>query len=464
MGMDLPAGLRTWLAETVERLAATLDDGARHAALVAAAVERTVERAMTRLPDGTVHVETGDIPAMWLRDSAAQARPLVASARAHPDVAELLVAIARRQLRCIAVDPRANAFNRLGDGAAERRDFAGQDRRVWERKYEVDSLAWAMDLSLRLWRDAGVTAHLDEEWRKAAGLVLSLWELETDHRRSEYRFIRTGVPARDTLSHGGYGAPVGPTGMTWSGFRPSDDACRYGYLVPANAFAAVACDGIAAIAGSVLHDPTLAQRATTLAGRVRAGIEKHGIVAAPPGSPVEGRSIYAYEVDGLGGTLLEDDANVPSLLSLPYIGFCAPDDPVYLATRAHVRSAANPRFAAGRLAIGIGSIHTPARYVWPLSIAIEGLTAIDPADARACLQQLAATTGGTDRMHESFDPDDPSRFTRGWFSWADMAYVELAIAVADAPRPEPEPAAEVRETTGSEDGVAPSRRRPRSPG
>jgi uncharacterized protein len=354
----------------------------------------------------------------------------VPAAREHPDVAELLAAVSRRQLRCIAIDPRANAFNRLGDGAAHRRDFVDQDPQVWERKYETDSPAWAMDLATRLWRDAGIREHLDEDWRRAASRVLDTWELETDHGRSDYRFHRSGVPAHDTLGAGGRGSPVAPTGMTWSGFRPSDDACTYGYLVPANAFAAVACDGVAAIARTEFEDDALSDRARALAASIRDGIRDHGVVIAPQGSPVAGQRIFAYEVDGLGNANLDDDANVPSLLSLPYLGFCERDDPRYLATRAHALSPANRWFARGRHASGVGSLHTPPGMVWPLAIAIEGLTAGDPAEARACLDRLAATTGGTGRMHEAFDPDDPARFTRPWFSWADMTYVDLALAVA----------------------------------
>ncbi|MGV1003866.1 MAG: glycoside hydrolase family 125 protein [Candidatus Nanopelagicales bacterium] len=413
--MRQPAGLLTWLAE----MTAPLPD--RRADLVRAAVARTVERAMRRLPDGTVYVATGDIPAMWLRDSAAQVRPLLPAAAQHPNVADLLVGVARRQLRYIAIDPRANAFNPAANGAGNR-DYRNQSPWVWERKYEVDSLAWALDLSNRLW-EHGITGHLDADWLTAAELVVGLWALETEHSESDYTFRRLGVPGYDTLGRGGRGAPVGPTGMTWSGFRPSDDACRFGYLIPANAQAAVALEGVAAIASGVFGQAALAGRAAARAAGIRAGIAAHGVVG------YGGGAIYAYEVDGLGGATVMDDANVPSLLSLPYLGFCAPDDPLYRATRAFVLSPANPYFAHGRYAHGVGSIHTPRGRVWPLAIALAGLTGT-PAEAAEALEMLEATTAGTGRMHESIDPDQPRRFSREWFSWADMTYVELALLTA----------------------------------
>jgi meiotically up-regulated gene 157 (Mug157) protein len=58
---------------------------------------------------------------------------------------------------------------------------------------------------------------------------------------------------------------------------------------------------------------------------------------------------------------------------------------------------------------------------------MRGLTSTDSAERVAALEMLEATTGGTDRMHESFDVNDPRRYTRGWFSWADMTYVDSAL-------------------------------------
>jgi meiotically up-regulated gene 157 (Mug157) protein len=415
--MDVPDGLERWLAEVNDRLG----PGGRRATLVEAAVRRTVTDAITLLPDGTAFVATGDIPAMWLRDSAAQLRPLLAAAH-EPDVAPLLIAVSRRQLEYVAIDPYANAFNATPSGAGYHRDFEDQSPWVWERKYELDSLAWTFDFATRVFRATASTEHLDDTWVRAVTAALDVMELEQDHANSDYAFIRRLVVSHDTLSHRGRGAPVGHTGMTWSGFRPSDDGCEYGYLVPSNCFAAVALDGVAELAIDVCGDAALANRAAQLAAEIRAGVMEYGVLKHDTLG-----SVYAYEVDGLGNSAFQDDANVPSLLSLPYLGWCAPDDPTYLATRSLVLSGANPRFYSGSTGEGVGSQHTRAAWVWPLAIAMRGLTATDDSERLTALDLLEATTGGTDRMHESFDVNDPRRYTRGWFSWADMTYVDLAL-------------------------------------
>jgi meiotically up-regulated gene 157 (Mug157) protein len=415
--VQIPEGLERWLAEVGDRLG----PGGWRAELVDAAVRRTVTDAISLLPDGTAFVATGDIPAMWLRDSAAQVRPLLAAAH-EPEVAELLSAVSRRQLEYVALDAYANAFNATPSGAGYHRDFADQSPWVWERKYEIDSLAWTFDFATRLFRATASTAHLDETWLRAVTAALDVMEIEQDHTKSGYTFGRPDVPAHDTLSHAGRGAPVGHTGMTWSGFRPSDDACEYGYLVPSNCFAAVALEGVAEIATDVFGNAALTNRVAQLAAEIRAGVAEYGVLQHAS----LGR-VYAYEVDGLGNSAFQDDANVPSLLSLPYLGWCAADDPTYLATRSLVLSDANPRFYTGRTGVGVGSQHTRGGWVWPLAIAMRGLTSTDSAERVAALEMLEATTGGTDRMHESFDVNDPRRYTRGWFSWADMTYVDLAL-------------------------------------
>jgi len=279
-----------------------------------------------------------------------------------------------------------------------------------------------MELAYLLWRATGRTDHLDATFRAAARCVLEVWKLELDHDRSPYAFERPGGPASDTLSRQGRGAPVGPTGMTWSGFRPSDDACRYGYLVPANMMAVVALGHLATLADEVLTDADLAAEARTLRSTLAEGIEAHGRVEHPRFG-----TIYAYEVDGLGGHHLMDDANVPSLLSAPYLGYCRPDDPTYLATRAFALSEANPYFFRGTVAAGVGSPHTPEGYVWPIALCVQGLTARDEAEKLGLLERLLATDAGTGLMHEGFHVDDPARFTRPWFAWANSLFAEFVL-------------------------------------
>lgn len=388
---------------------------------VRGAVDRLFEGALRRLDDGTVFVGTGDIPAMWLRDSTWQLRPLLAVAAHDEETATVIADVSRRQAQCVIADPYANAFNPEPSGKGWTSDFSDQGPWVWERKYELDSLTCFLDLALRLYAVTGQTGHLDDAFVVAARSAVGVIDHERRHDPRAYRLKRRNARQSDSLSHDGRGAPVDFTGMSWSAFRPSDDACTFGYHLPANAHAAVVLRKLAALDDGVYADAATKARAGELATEIEAGIRAFGLVGA--GSA----AVLAYEVDGLGGQLMMDDANVPSLLSLPYLGWCATDEPLYLRTRAAVLSAANPWFTEGRSAVGIGSAHTRKGHVWPLAIAMAALTSEHATDAAAALDVLERTDAGTGRMHESFDANRPDRFTRTWFSWADMTYVHLVL-------------------------------------
>ncbi|MGW0756508.1 glycoside hydrolase family 125 protein [Streptomyces sp. NPDC002814] len=368
-----------------------------------------------------VFVRTGDIPAMWLRDSTAQVRPYLALAT-DPAVGDVLAGVSRRQIRCVLQDPYANAFNDGPTGAhGEPGDRPAPGAWVWERKYELDSLCAPLQLAYAIRRASGREDHLDDAFHRAAWTIVRLLRAEQSHADSPYRFIRPSGPfAGDSLPQEGRGAAVRRNGMTWSGFRPSDDRCRHGYLVPANALASATLHGLAELASSALRDTELAQESRTLAAEIDAGILADAVVEAG------GTAVLAYEVDGLGAVLLGDDANLPSLLSLPLSGWCTAEDPLYQATRTLVLSPSNPSFFSGHHASGVGSAHTPDGHVWPLALATAGLTGDENAAAQA-LETLAATTAGTGLMHESFHVDDPGRYTRDWFGWANAMFCELAL-------------------------------------
>lgn len=412
---------RAVLGEVVAEIGARLGDDV--AAVASHALHDTLDHTITTYDDGTAFVITGDIPAMWLRDSTTQLTPYLHLLGADDLLADTVAAVSRGQQANILVDPYANAFNASADGAGHQ-DVTRRNPRVWERKYEVDSLAFPLVLAHTLWSRTGRVDHLDR-FGEVARTIVALWRVEQDHEGSTYSFQRLDGPPSDTLTHDGRGGPVGRTGLTWSGFRPSDDACRYGYNVPGNALAAVALDAVAELAAGPLRDPLLAADAAALGRELRDAIRRHGVVRS-----AEGREIYAYEVDGLGHHLVMDDANQPGLLGLPLIGFCDLDDRLYQDTRHVVLSPENPSYFSGRHASGLGSPHTPHGYVWPIGLALEGLTTGDLDESHALLRTLLATDGGTGRMHESFDPDDPTVFTRPWFSWASAMFCELALHVA----------------------------------
>ncbi|GAA3040116.1 glycoside hydrolase family 125 protein [Gordonia defluvii] len=421
-----PPIVRRW-TERIDRFA-----GAECADLFAVAIRRTLARTLHRLDDGTVFVVTGDIPAMWLRDAATQMRPYLALLGATgpgelPGLAEMIGGVVRRQFAYIAHDPYANAFNAAPNGNCHEPRDLGDDPWLWERKYEIDSLCFPFQLADQLARATADTAHFTAAFRAAAGTAVDTLTVELDHENlSSYRFVRPDTIPQDTLPRDGRGAPVAVTGMTWSAFRPSDDACVHGYLVPANLMAAHTLDLIAARLGVA---DELAVRARSLAAILRAGVEAHGVVAHPHHG-----EIWAYEVDGLGATLLADDANMPSLLSLPLVAGIDPADARYARTRGFVLSPDNPYFYRGALAAGPGSPHTPVDHVWPIALAVAGLTTADRSESLRLLRTIAATTAGTGHVHESFHVDDDTRFTRDWFSWADSMYCELALRVAGYPQ------------------------------
>jgi meiotically up-regulated gene 157 (Mug157) protein len=204
-------------------------------------------------------------------------------------------------------------------------------------------------------------------------------------------------------------------------FRPSDDACVYPMLVPSNLFAVRALRLLAGLTGA---DGGLAREARALADDIEGAAREHAMLAHPR----HGR-VWAYEVDGFGNALLMDDANVPSLLALPYLGACDRDDPVYRATRRLVLSPDNPYFFRGAAGEGIGGPHVGLDMVWPLGIVIRALTSGDDAEITHCLGTLKATHAGTGFMHEAFHKDDPARFTRAWFAWANTMFGELIVTL-----------------------------------
>lgn len=371
------------------------------------ALQSLFTKTLMQMSDGLPFVITGDIPAMWLRDSTWQVKPLLHSR--NREVIELLLNLNRSQVKLFLKDPYANAFNPEQSGACWHKDFSDQSPWVFERKFELDSWVSVLYLARKIREEFGRHDHIDESFVEAVSLMLELARKEQRHDREGYVFVRRNDVSHDSLSHDGLGAPVGYTGMVYSAFRPSDDACTYGYLIPANLFFMSEL--------RKLNLPSFDIQASELATQIESGVNNFGMEAGK----------FVYEVDGLGNSNLMDDANVPSLLSLPYLEVLPFDDLRYQNTRAFVLSDQNPYFFTGVRANGIGSQHTPKRHVWPIAIAIEALTSNDVDLQIQALETLEATDAGTNRMHESFHVDDPNIFTREWFSWSDMTYVDLVL-------------------------------------
>ncbi|MDR6109846.1 meiotically up-regulated gene 157 (Mug157) protein [Paenibacillus sp. SORGH_AS338] len=386
----------------------------------------TYETTLQRLADGSTFVITGDIPAMWLRDSTAQVRHYLPVAVHDTEVADMIAGVIRRQIFYIGIDPYGNAFNIEDNDHRYDIDLTELNGWVWERKYEIDSLCYPIQLSYLFWKATGRTDLFDESFRTVLHRIIDLWRCEQHHDdHSPYVFMREDCPPSDTLRNQGKGMPTSYTGMTWSGFRPSDDACTFGYLIPSNMFASVVLGYIAEIAIDMYHDERLATKALRLQEEIDFGIENYGTVIHP-----QYGKIYAYETDGQGNHNLMDDANVPSLLSIPYLGYRAVEDKVYQNTRAFVLSEHNPYYFTGIAASGIGSPHTPTDYIWHIALSMQGLTSTDPLEIKSILDTLASTHADTGFMHEGFHKDDPTKFTRPWFAWANSLFAELVSQYA----------------------------------
>ena len=383
----------------------------------------TLNTTVKRMENNMTHVITGDIPAMWLRDSAAQLRPYIFLAKENEEIRELIAGLVRRQFMCITIDEYANAFNEAPNGACWEKDDPDQNPWVWERKFEVDSLCYPLQLAYLLWKNTGCTTQFEGDFQVGVEKILEVFTTEQYHEeKSHYRFNRNNGYYRDTLSRDGKGALVkSGTGLIWSGFRPSDDACTYGYLIPSNMFAVVALGYLEEMEREIFHNEELAERAKALKEEIQRAIETIGKTFTE-----EFGMVYAYETDGYGMYNLMDDANVPSLLAMSYLGYEGEPE-VSSNTRRFLLSEANPFYFKGDKAAGIGSPHTPSNYIWHIAMAIQGLTSETREEKLEILKNMAATTGGKGVMHEGFCCEDDSKFTRAWFSWANAMYAELFL-------------------------------------
>ena len=367
-------------------------------------------------------VITGDIAAMWLRDSSAQVWPYLPLASKDPALRALLEGVIRRQARCILIDPYANAF--MADLSASPLEWSRQDKTdlkqgVGERKYELDSLCYPIRLAYGYWKATGGTEPFDARWHEAMRTIVhTMGEQQRKDSLGSYHFQREALSPTETLNEDGYGNPVNPVGLICSGFRPSDDACIFPFLVPSNLFAVSALCWLAEMAQAILHDSSLATEATALSDEVATALRKHALAQTPEGT------IWAYEVDGFGGQVLMDDANVPSLLALPYLG-CSPDAAIYARTRAFVWSQWNPWFFRGTAGEGIGGPHVGRDMIWPMSQVMFALTSSSPKEIREAVAMIRRSSAGTGFIHESYFKDNPAKFTREWFAWANTLTGEL---------------------------------------
>ncbi len=372
-------------------------------------------------------VYTGDIHAMWLRDSGAQVWPYVQLCAADPKLKDMVEGVIRRQFKCILLDPYANAFNDGPTGGEWMTDMTEMRPEVHERKWEIDSLCYPVRLAYEYWKVTGDDSIFDNTWLQAITTILATFkEQQRRDGVGSYTFMRSSERALDTLNNNGNGSPVKPCGLIVSCFRPSDDATTLQYLVPSNFFAVSILRKAAEILSTVNGNNELANECSDLANEVDTALAQYAVV----NHPVYG-SIYAFEVDGFGNAYMMDDSNAPSLLSLPYLSDVDVNDPIYQNTRRFVWSDSNPYFFSGKAGEGIGGPHVGYDMIWPMSVMMKAFTSTDDNEIAACIRSVMDTDAGTGFVHESYNKDDATNFTRAWFAWQNTLFGELILKLVN---------------------------------
>jgi uncharacterized protein len=370
-------------------------------------------------------VITGDIDAMWLRDSSAQVWPYLQLAGKDPQLKKLFRGLINRQAACILIDPYANAFNPGPTGSEWDKDLTDMKPELHERKWEIDSLCYPVRLSYHYWKETGDKTPFDAQWASACRTIVKTFrEQQRFHDQGPYHFMRITEKPTDSMPGNGYGNPVRPNGLICSAFRPSDDATVFLYLIPSNYFAVTSLRQMAEMAESLYNDAKFAGDCRQLADTVEKALAEFSA-----SSHLSYGKILSYEIDGYGNRLMMDDANVPSLLGLPYLGCIKSDDPLYLNTRRFVLSKDNPWYFEGKDACGNGGPHVGYNMIWPMSIIIRAMTSTDDKEITQCITWLKNTHAGTGFMHESFNKDNSSKYSRSWFAWANTLFGELIIKI-----------------------------------
>lgn len=398
-------------------------------------------------------VITGDINAMWLRDSANQMQSylsLLTPSNSTDSIASLYRGVINLQARYLLTSPFCNSFQPPVESgiAPTNNEWAASDTvtptyskdSVFECKYELDSLAAFLQISTNYFSATNDASFFGAfQWTSAVQAVLATAKsmltptYGSDGRvlTSPYTFTRMTNRATETLANDGLGSPVANgTGLIRSAFRPSDDSTIYQLFIPANMMFARYLESSAEIA-SAIGAEDLAAEMQDLASSLRVAITEHGIVPVVSRSDGGVETIYAYEVDGFGSTNIMDDANIPSLLAAPFFGYLNASDPVYQRTRARILNTAsingNPYFMRGPVISAVGGPHVGPGMAWPMASVVRILTSDDDDEIATALKGIVSSTDGLGLIHESINTFNQSTWTRQWFSWANGLFGQMIL-------------------------------------
>ncbi len=376
----------------------------------------------------STYIITGDIDAMWLRDSSAQVWPYLQLVNNDLPLKKLLKGVIAKQAEFVLLDPYANAFyDDITHVSEWKNDKTTMLPGVHERKWEIDSLCYVIRLSYGYYQQTGDVSVFNEQWKNAMKKILQTFrEQQRMSNDGPYHFQRQTVNPLDSQLGNGFGNPTKKIGLIHSMFRPSDDATVFPFLISSNMFAVVSLKQLGEIAGKILQDAAMAAECIKFADQLDDLLKSYAVLQ----HPVAG-TIYPLEIDGFGNALFMDDANIPNLLSLPYLGYCKLTDTLYQNTRKFSLSAANPWFNKGKFAKGIGGPHVGQKKIWPMGLVMQAITSNDDVEIIDCLRTLTRTHAGTGFIHESFSVDDPKDYSRSWFAWANTLFGELIVHLFD---------------------------------
>lgn len=368
---------------------------------------------------------TGDIDAMWLRDSTAQVWPYLPLVKNDPKLADLFRGLINRQTKCILLDPYANAFYKdVNRESKWKNDKPTPIPGVHERKWEIDSLCYAVRLSYGYYKQTGDKSVFDKNWDKAARTIVSTFRKEQrKNGETPYFFERVRRNKNIITPFSGKGRPIKPVGLIASAFRPSDDGCMYPFLIPSNLFAVESLVQLAEIYNEVFTDEAFAKACKAFSEEVLSAIDKFAVA-----KHLNYGKMYAYEVDGYGNKTFIDDPNIPSLIAIPYL--LKKDyynEKVYANTRNYLLSFDNPYYFKGKAGEGQGGPHAGLDTIWPMGIILRAMTSDNDDEIVWCIRQLIHTHNGTGFMHETFHKDDAAKFSRSWFAWANTLFGELIL-------------------------------------